>query len=75
MIGDGYPVGIATEVVISFVRPIEKLFGVDNPFFPFELPEESSERHQAGQTGNLPLQSALLKNLVKGLQKLSPDNL
>jgi len=75
MIGDGHPVGVAAKVMIGFLGAIKKLFGVDNPFFPFELPEESSERHQAGQTGNLPLQSALLKNLVKGLQKLSPDNL
>ena len=75
MIGDGHPVGVAAEVVISFMRPIEKLFGVDNPFFPFELPEEPSEWHQAGQTGNLPLQSALSKRLVQGLQKFSPDNL
>ena len=75
MIGDGHPVGVAAEVLISLVGAIEKLFGVDDPFFPFEFSEEPSERHRAGQTGNFPLHSALLKRLVQGLQKFRPDNL
>ena len=45
MIGEGHPVGVAVEVLIILMGAIEKLFGVDNPFYPFELPEEPLERH------------------------------
>jgi hypothetical protein len=75
MIGNGHPVGVAAKVMIGFLGAIKKLFGVDDPFFPFELPEEPSERHRTIKTGNFSLQSALLKNLVQGLQKFRPDNL
>ena len=75
MIGDGYPVGVAAKVMIGFLGAIKKLFGVDDPFFPFEFAQKPSERHRAGQTGNLPRQSVLLKRLVQGLQKFRPDNL
>jgi hypothetical protein len=33
MIGNGNPVSVATEIMISLLRPTKRLFTVDNPFF------------------------------------------
>ncbi len=46
MIGNGHPVGVAAKVMIGFLGAIKKLFGVDDPFFPFELPKEEV-RHRS----------------------------
>jgi hypothetical protein len=75
MVGDGHPVGVAAEVMIGIPGGLERAFGVDDPLFPSELPDEALELHRFFKTGNLPLQSALAEGLLQALQKLASDDL
>jgi hypothetical protein len=75
LVGDGYPVGVTTEVMIGLPGGLERAFGVDHPLFPGEFPREPSELHRVCQTLPLALQSALVISLLQTLHKLAPDDL
>ena len=75
MVGDGHPVGVAAEVMIGLRGAAESPFGVDDPLFSSEFPEEALELPRVFKTGNLAPQSALTESLLQGLQKLAPDDL
>src|SRR3974390_1215813 len=70
-----HPVGVAAEVMIGLGGTAERPLGVDDPVLSSEFPEEARELHRVFQTGNPAPQSALTESLLRGLQKLAPDDL
>ncbi len=59
VIGDGHPMGIATEIVENLLRAAEGWFAVDHPVLVKQLPQERGENFGLGEKFEIAVETEL----------------
>jgi len=77
MIGDGHPMGIATQVLEDILGAAEGWFAVDHPVFSEEWPEPGSEGLGLPEQRQIPgkVQVALLEGGVESIGELAAKHM
>ena len=76
MIGDGYAMGVATQILEHILWATERWFRVDHPVLSEQWPQPSGEGLELGETGqvSMEVELAFLKGLPESSNKLAAEN-
>ncbi len=77
LVGDGYPVGVAADILEDVLRSAKGLFGIDHPFLASEFSYEAAEhlwRLQVVESA-LKMKFAFVIGLFESFDELAPEDL
>ena len=76
MIGDGYAMGVAAQILKNMLGATERWFRVDHPVLSEQCPQPSGEGLELGETGqvSMEVELAFLKGLPESSNKLATEN-
>ena len=76
MVGDGYAMGVAAQILEHILRATEGWFRVHHPVLSEQRPKPSGEGLGLGETGqvSMEVELAFLKGLPESSNKLAAEN-